>query len=398
MLLAVLFACAPCTPFAEMRFPEDGEALAATVADFAAWTGRDGVCVPAVEWREELEEGPLAAGRYDGPGEPILLRRGAGSPSDMARTLRHELCHALDAEEGLSTVLASTLDPESIDPVAYPTEALRLAEAFAQACEAGPPPVEMPAALHRQCGLAPAARAAPLRAEVYPEAPAEAPVEVGEPPSREQPLHADGVLIDATARAESLWLLADNGEVRTIADAEGLELGGGDATVAALGPFDGVPLLVGPDGVRLAGHPDPFSAYEAWAAAGTGDEVWVASPEGLVGPSTGVAVDKPDPQLLAHDVDAQPGHVVALLASGELWVNGHSTIGLPGAETVAISPDGVLLLGWRQDSLTGAAVSGPAGWTLHTACDRRLSGAAPLWWRDEPWLAAQLAGPTLVGW
>lgn len=124
----------------------------------------------------------------------------------------------------------------------------------------------------------------------------------------------------------------------------------------------------------------------------------MAAAEGLVGPGTGVAADLPDPELLAHDVDAQPGHVVALLASGELWVQGVTTVGLPGAEAVATSPDGALLLTWYQEGLAGAAVGGPAGWTLHTDCDGSLSAAAPLWWHGEPWVAAQLDLPNLVGW
>ncbi len=100
----------------------------------------------------------------------------------MARTLRHELCHALDREEGLAEALAGELDPDSVDASAYPTEAGRLAEAFALACEGGPPPLKMRAALETRCGLDANPAAAPVRAEVYPFAPGELPVEVGEDP------------------------------------------------------------------------------------------------------------------------------------------------------------------------------------------------------------------------
>ncbi len=141
----------------------------------------------------------------------------------MARTLRHELCHALDREEGLAEALAGELDPDSVDASAYPTEAGRLAEAFALACEGGPPPLQMRAALETRCGLDANPAAAPVRAEVYPFAPGELPVEVGE--------DAQGEHVLALLEGGELW---QDGE-----RAPGLE----GAETLARGP-DGAVLIV----------------------------------------------------------------------------------------------------------------------------------------------------------
>jgi hypothetical protein len=77
LVAALLFvACAPCTPFSEMALDEP-EALAPIVADFAAWTGRDGVCVPAVEVVAAVDGHADLAGVYAAPGEPIVLEAAA---------------------------------------------------------------------------------------------------------------------------------------------------------------------------------------------------------------------------------------------------------------------------------------------------------------------------------
>lgn len=396
MLLAALLACSPCTPFAEMTLPPDAEALADTLADFAAWSGREGVCVPGVEWRDELAEGPATLGRYDGPGEPILLRRPDAPAATMARTLRHELCHALDREEGLAEALTAELDPGSVDASAYPTEAERLAEAFALACEGGPPPLQMRTALAARCDLDANPAAAPVRAEVYPFAPGELPVEVGEDPAVVAALPtAGGVLLDATARGDALWSLVDDGNaVQVVTAADGATVPAAEQA-HALGAFDEEPLLVGPAGVFTAREGTALSETAALAAAGSGPSLGVATPDGLVGPGADAA---PDPALLATDVDAQGEHVLALLESGELWQNGARAPGLDGAEALALGPDGAVLIGWYVEGLTGSAVGTGEGWTIHTRCDGELSGAAPLWWSAEPLLAAQLGEAVLVGW
>lgn len=114
--------------------------LAATelaIANFAAWTGDVGVCVPEVRVRADLPE-PLGvssgwevAGRYRG-------RHGAIDVLDDADAVWgytfHELCHAVDRIEDHSG-LASF--PALADTEVVP-ERRRAGEDFAIACESGP--------------------------------------------------------------------------------------------------------------------------------------------------------------------------------------------------------------------------------------------------------------------
>ncbi|CAN0453397.1 unnamed protein product, partial [Ectocarpus fasciculatus] len=91
-----------CPDFDEMVVEQQAESLvwplqnvADTVDEFAAWTGRDGVCVPGIEVVQELD----SQGVYRGPMRKIIVRAGA---VDGAITTRHELCHALDQGEKIS--------------------------------------------------------------------------------------------------------------------------------------------------------------------------------------------------------------------------------------------------------------------------------------------------------
>lgn len=208
-VLLALLGCAPCTPFDTMVLDEP-ESLAPIVADFAAWTGRDGVCVPAVEIVAEIEEDPHLAGQYAGPGEPILL----AEAETYRVALFHELCHALDAEEGLS---ADFPDPGPIYGPAYDTPELRRAEAFAQACEHGPAAVAFEAALAEHCGVDADPDAAWVRAEVYPYAPPDPAVSVGPTPTAAPLADLDpGVIVAAEGEADGAWLrLAHGGAVHT---------------------------------------------------------------------------------------------------------------------------------------------------------------------------------------
>lgn len=400
MLLSLLVACAPCASFADMTLPSDTPALARVVADFASWTGRDGVCVPAVEWRAELSGDPDVLGRYDGPGEPILLRQ---TQDSSATTLRHELCHALDAEEGLADALADTLDPDAVDPLAYPDPDLRLAEAFAQACEAGPARLPLREALHESCGLNLDPTAAPLRARVYPLAPPELPVEVGTAPVATALYdHAGTVLLDAAARGDALWLLLHDGQTKSVVTWQGWALTSRqrvEGDTAALGAGDDGPLLIGERAITILEAGTPAFTGAAAAAAQADGALWVATSTALLGPDpegeTGSALKGPAPTI---DVDAVASHVVATLPDGGLWLDGSSVPGIDGGASVAISAAGELLVTWYIEGIAGVAEGGDEGWVVHTSCDAGLSGAAPIWWAGSPWVAAQSAVPSVYAW
>lgn len=406
MLLSLLVACAPCPSFADMTLPADTPALAQVVADFAAWTGRDGVCVPAVEWRDELSGDADVLGRYDGPGAPILLRSTEGTAEV---TLRHELCHALDAEEGLADTLADTLDPGSVDPLAYPGADLRLAEAFAQACEVGPPPLALREALHESCALDLDPAAAPLRTLVYPAAPAELPVSVGTPPVA-TPLyeHRGAVLLDAAARDGALWLLLDDGAHKYVATHRGNEPVAYTFVAedtAALGAGDDAPLLIGEGTITTLGAAIPAFTGPALAAAAFEGALWVATPSALLGPDPDAAAHH-EPPFTAIDVDASAQHVLATTPEAGLWLDGQAVLGLEGGASVALSDTGELLVTWYADGVAGVAerAGGEGGrdsagaWTAHTTCDASLSGASPIWWEGAPALVVQADVPTLYAW
>ncbi len=275
LVAALLFvACAPCTPFSEMTLDEP-EALAPIVADFAAWTGRDGVCVPAVEVAAAVDGHADLAGVYAAPGEPIVLEAAA----DYRLALVHELCHALDAAEGISDDHA---DPgDAIDPVAYPTPELRRKEAFAQVCEHGPAAVSFEAALAARCDLALDSALAEVRAVAYPAAPPDPEVTVGPDPVGASLEGLDGgVIVGAAGRAEGAWLRMVDGGAPRVAwwseHAAGAPDDGGAAprdSNPAMGPAAWVTqgeTAVGPDGAALW----TWSAHGV-AGAAVGDEaVW----------------------------------------------------------------------------------------------------------------------------
>ena len=215
LLVALLFACAPCTSFAAMTVSGDPSgAVAAGIAEFAAWTGRDGVCVPGVDVVARVDGDAAIAGHYAGEGAPIQLA--AAGSYDVA--LRHELCHALDAEEGLADAMAGLLDADAVDSARYPTAAERRAEAFALECEAGPVEVGFLGALEARCAVAAAAAAAELRAVVWIDAPAPAAVAVGDDlVGRPLPELGRVRVVDAVGGDGGAWLrlAGATGEVAT---------------------------------------------------------------------------------------------------------------------------------------------------------------------------------------
>ncbi len=135
-----------CPSFADMVVtdPDDlaDDTFEAEIADgiatFAAWTGRDGVCVPEVRILPDVapEAEVTIGGAYIAQHVPIAIR--AGVP-EVGRVTTHELCHALDDVEGHSTANPTVFPAGGVaQSLLYPTDALRGDESFARACEDGP--------------------------------------------------------------------------------------------------------------------------------------------------------------------------------------------------------------------------------------------------------------------
>ncbi len=118
-------------------------------ADFAAWTGEPGMCVPGVELVPELEGGRFL-GLYQGPRDRILQVPGAGHTITV-----HELCHAADERLGwISNDHPELLPVGHIDPVGYPSRYSQEHESFARICEQGPRALDLQQLVSAQCGVA----------------------------------------------------------------------------------------------------------------------------------------------------------------------------------------------------------------------------------------------------
>ncbi len=204
-----------CPRFDEMDF-EDPDGLALTsdradafsaIADFARWTGEDGVCVPGVQVAEELSGG-MAVGTYRGPRLNILQVPGAGYS-----TVVHELCHAIDQQNGwLSNDHPEVFPVSHVDPILYPHRAIQVQESFARVCEFGPQGVDLQTILEDQCGVRlehPGQRL--VFDEIYTEvSPARKPQEPGRIALEDVSVGAltgGGSLVDVASGARWIWLL-----------------------------------------------------------------------------------------------------------------------------------------------------------------------------------------------
>jgi hypothetical protein len=207
-MLAALLACSPCTAFADMVLPPE---LVPVVEEFATWTGEEGVCVPRVDIVPVIAEDDRISGRYQGPGEPILLAE--AEPVSYEITLTHELCHALDHELDLSADLEPWLDVAGVEADAYPTKEQRVEEAFALACEQGPEIATFEAMVADTCGTFRDPAPTLVRAAAFPGAPPDPTVRAGtltswgELPARvtDAASGGTGVWLDASDRAPWWW-------------------------------------------------------------------------------------------------------------------------------------------------------------------------------------------------
>ncbi|MDP2314341.1 MAG: hypothetical protein Q8P41_15675 [Pseudomonadota bacterium] len=162
-----LLACA-CPTFEALEVSDRTQAGNATafarVSDavdlFAAWTARDGVCLDTVEVVDTIElpevldvDGWQTLGVFHGGRRRVEI---AAAYFPLAETVTHELCHALDYMEDLAEARPDIFTGEDLEvPEAYPTDELKRAEAFAQACEVGGVDVSIELAYESVCWVEP---------------------------------------------------------------------------------------------------------------------------------------------------------------------------------------------------------------------------------------------------
>ncbi len=180
------------------------------IADFAVATGREGVCVPAVDVVGPLthREAPVC-GDYSGPRWSI--RVSAERDCVSQQTVTHELCHAIDTMEGLSDAHPDEFPGDEVDTAVYEEE-IRATEDFAQACEDGPQTYELDAAWDDACGD-PVLDAGDrfVQENVYVDASRLTVENTGvalDIVDRSLPLDAETQVLDATGADGELWLTA----------------------------------------------------------------------------------------------------------------------------------------------------------------------------------------------
>ncbi|MDP2308401.1 MAG: hypothetical protein Q8P18_20450 [Pseudomonadota bacterium] len=117
---------------------EDIAEAEAALADFAAWTAADGVCVGEVRIVADADpELERITGSFSASERLVLVE--PGGELGIARTVVHELCHAWDTREGFSDAHAELVPTNrSSEPDLYDLYDVPVSEYFAFACERGP--------------------------------------------------------------------------------------------------------------------------------------------------------------------------------------------------------------------------------------------------------------------
>ncbi len=155
--IATLAGCG-CPSFATLNVQDpDGVAdptqidiVSEAAAAFVEWTGRDGVCVDTIELTNSADAVyEDAVGAYYGPGEPIRVE--VGTDSWLPGIVWHELGHALDDVEQIALSHGNAFPTQAVNDH-YSGAEVRIDEAFAEACEEGPPPFALLYALEQACG------------------------------------------------------------------------------------------------------------------------------------------------------------------------------------------------------------------------------------------------------
>jgi hypothetical protein len=174
-----------CPTFAELALTNpDGTATeadlaeaAAAIADFAAWTAAEGVCVGEVRMVADADPGyEAAAGSFSASRQLVLVE--PASEFGIPRTVIHELCHAWDDVKGFSETYADLVPQNWYRGAELDAEEQPLREHFARHCESGPRPRALAEAAEAACGPGDPWEEI-VRKEVFPAYEEEIPIGVG---------------------------------------------------------------------------------------------------------------------------------------------------------------------------------------------------------------------------
>lgn len=152
----LLSGCDHCVPFDDIEvhdpfgtMPEgDRSELQRALDEFSAWTGRDSVCVDRIDIVDPDTSDEWHARYY------VLDHRiDLDATGNTHEALTHELCHALDFNEGLVADNTDLFDPTLVAE-SYPRASRRTRkhEVFAYLCDLGPEPAALLHRLEAECG------------------------------------------------------------------------------------------------------------------------------------------------------------------------------------------------------------------------------------------------------
>lgn len=138
VVASLIVGCKPRVPLSEVPITggtkEQRDAARAELLDFEGWVGAERVRLAEVRFEDLPKEGQ---GLWDERRARVTLDE---EVADLGRTLRHELCHALDSAEDLSEgrpALKSLGAPYTAADVTSAKQEAWM-ESFAEVCELGP--------------------------------------------------------------------------------------------------------------------------------------------------------------------------------------------------------------------------------------------------------------------
>ncbi len=161
-----LLGCGRCEPSAwedvDVAFDgdvddADADAVEQALAQFQAWSGRDGACVRSIEVHHDAPvstDGQMAAaGAFHRRSQRVEVFTQYGDPPTSTR---HELCHAVDLQDGISQGDPELFPPDtSLDAYGRKNTRTQRAEGFALLCELGALDLDRWRTLVEQCDVTP---------------------------------------------------------------------------------------------------------------------------------------------------------------------------------------------------------------------------------------------------
>lgn len=231
LLVSSASACRPCLPLDQVKVsdpataasPELREAIDDGINDMVAWMGADAVCLTGIKVEERgwfdqgLPEESNFAAVY-GPETDFVWLSADTQPDDARRVIRHEICHAWDAQHELQSLAhdraLSRWEPSPEQ--GYGTRpGLETIEAFAVLCEDATSAYPVHLAVDAACSDDPTPSLASsllalMQDEVFPRITLDWPVVVSLPPS--VPVLVASVPVDSLffwwvdGGTEHLWL------------------------------------------------------------------------------------------------------------------------------------------------------------------------------------------------